>query len=184
MKLPPLLEPILQTLRINKIMPHIPKTDVLVDIGCGDPPVLLDKLAAKVQLRVGIDEDVNPRKDKDLIIKHQVIKKKINLRDNYADIVTMLAVLEHLKYPQEISKDVYRILKPGGTLLITVPSPRNKLPLDFLSWLGLVRDDMIDQHENYFNTYDLRTLFTHAGFKSVQVELFELGLNTFVKAIK
>jgi predicted SAM-dependent methyltransferase len=96
----------------------------------------------------------------------------------------MLAVLEHLDHPQAIINECYRILKPGGILLITVPSPLNKYPLEMLSKIGIVQQKMIDQHKNYFTHQGLQDLFDKAGFSSVSVEAFQLGLNTFARAIK
>ena len=44
------------------------------------------------------------------------------LRDNCADIVTMLDVLEHLSDDSKALGEVQRILKPGGALILSVPA--------------------------------------------------------------
>ena len=44
------------------------------------------------------------------------------LRDNCADIVTMLDVLEHLSDDGAALREVQRILKPGGALILSVPA--------------------------------------------------------------
>lgn len=44
------------------------------------------------------------------------------LRDNCADIVTMLDVLEHLSDDKLALREVQRILKPGGALILSVPA--------------------------------------------------------------
>ena len=44
------------------------------------------------------------------------------LRDNCADIVTMLDVLEHLSDDGTALREVRRILKPGGALILSVPA--------------------------------------------------------------
>jgi len=37
------------------------------------------------------------------------------------DFVTSISVLEHVRYPQQVVKEMYRILKPGGIIYINVP---------------------------------------------------------------
>ncbi|OGM89303.1 hypothetical protein A2108_00665 [Candidatus Wolfebacteria bacterium GWA1_42_9] len=44
-----------------------------------------------------------------------------NLEENYFDAVVMDMVLEHLYYPQEAIKKIFKILKPGGQLVFSIP---------------------------------------------------------------
>ena len=37
------------------------------------------------------------------------------------DLVTSVSVLEHVRYPQKVIGEIYRILKPGGIVYINVP---------------------------------------------------------------
>lgn len=50
------------------------------------------------------------------ITKHNKV-----LRDNYFDIVVCTEVLEHTLNPFDATNEMYRILKPGGLLLASVP---------------------------------------------------------------
>jgi 2-polyprenyl-3-methyl-5-hydroxy-6-metoxy-1,4-benzoquinol methylase len=100
------------------------------------------------------------------------------------DVVTMLAVLEHLHHPENVAAECYRLLKPGGLMLLTVPSPTNKPLLELLAALRLVRPDMIEQHEHYFSHQELHGLAQQAGFNEIDIKPFEFGLNTFMKAVK
>jgi len=45
----------------------------------------------------------------------------IPLPDNQFDVITCLAVLEHVSRPWDAAKEMYRVLKPGGSLLLYVP---------------------------------------------------------------
>ena len=49
------------------------------------------------------------------------------------DFITSISVLEHVKYPQQVVKEMYRILKPGGIIYINVPFvfPFHADPNDF-----------------------------------------------------
>lgn len=53
--------------------------------------------------------------------------------DNSVDFVVSVSVLEHVKYPQKVMKEIYRILKPGGVVYINIPFifPFHADPSDF-----------------------------------------------------
>lgn len=178
------LEPIFQELRIGKIWPHLKWNGVLVDFGCDYEMSLIKKVKNRMQRAIGIDIVSQPKKFENIEIIPADLEKQLPLAANSADTVTMLAVLEHLPHPERSVKEAYRILKPGGVFLVTVPSARTESILPILAKLGLVRQEMIDQHENYFSHDHLHRLAREAGFSDVQVESWELGCNTFMKAVK
>lgn len=179
-----LFEPLFDELRIRKILPHLPRGGVFVDIGCDQPQILIDRVCEDMKTCIGLDIVVEPHSYKNVKILRQDLRKKIELPSNSADAITLLAVLEHMKHPNEIVGECFRILKPGGVLLITVPSPASKPILELFAILGLVRKEMIEQHENYFTVERLRTLMEKTGFSHIVVDLFEVGCNTFCKAVK
>jgi len=56
-------------------------------------------------------------------------------KDNIFDLVTCSEVLEHIAEPKKALKEMYRVLKPGGRLLISTP---NRFAAEFwvkLFWL-------------------------------------------------
>ncbi|MFH2001756.1 MAG: methyltransferase domain-containing protein [Planctomycetota bacterium] len=62
------------------------------------------------------------RKEKDL--KYQVMSISDNtFNDNEFDLVWMFETFEHLISPYAVLHEVHRILKPGGALIMTYPSP-------------------------------------------------------------
>jgi ubiquinone/menaquinone biosynthesis C-methylase UbiE len=178
------LEPVFQQLRIWKVWPHIPQGTVLVDLGCDYEQTLLKRMQARMKKVIGLDVVVKNQRRGNVSLQYADLTKKLPLPAQTADVVTMLAVLEHLKGPEKILKEVYRILKPGGVLLVTVPSANSRPILNFLAPMGLVRQEMIDQHENYFTHDHLKKITRQAGFKKVSIESWELGCNTFMKATK
>jgi SAM-dependent methyltransferase len=50
--------------------------------------------------------------------------------------VLLLSVLEHLQSPQLALKEAYRVLVPGGKILVSVPFsfPIHGFPFDFIRW--------------------------------------------------
>jgi len=55
------------------------------------------------------------------------------VENDSVDFVTSVSVLEHVKYPQQVVKEMLRILKPGGIIYISVPFifPFHADPYDF-----------------------------------------------------
>lgn len=178
------LEPLLQDFRIRKIWPHLKWQGVLVDFGCDFEMTLIKKIKNQMKRVIGIDIVSQPKKFDNVEIIPADLEKRLPLAANLADTVTMLAVLEHLPHPERAVKDAYRILKPGGVFLVTVPSQRVKAILPVLAKLKLVRSEMIEQHENYFSPEQLQRLARQAGFSQVEVEYWELGCNVFMRAVK
>lgn len=179
-----LFEPLFQELRIRKVIGHIPRRGVHVDLGCDQPQVLIDRVKEDMKTCIGIDIAVEPHKYANVRVLRQDLAKKVKLPNNSANVITMLAVLEHMKYPEAIVKECYRILKKGGVLLVTVPAPSSRPLLELFAKIGVVRKEMIEQHENYFTHAHLDQICRKAGFTDVQVEAFEFGFNTFLQAKK
>lgn len=68
---------------------------------------------------------------------------QIPVDSNYFDAILCIAVMEHVENPEEVMPELYRVLKPGGYLILEVPflQPEHKVPTDFQRYTkdGLVR---------------------------------------------
>jgi len=63
----------------------------------------------------------------------------------------MLAVLEHLERPIKITKEIERILKQNGKLILTVPGRNAKPVLEFLAnTMKIFSEDEINAHKKYY----------------------------------
>jgi SAM-dependent methyltransferase len=57
------------------------------------------------------------------VIQHTLTKEKWPLRDNTFDIVIFSEILEHLRVsPLRALREIHRVLKPGGLILLTTPN--------------------------------------------------------------
>lgn len=116
--------------------------DKILDVGCGDGFYLyiLNSLPMKFKL-IGFDHDEivlrNARKNvisKSIkLIKGDIIK--MPFKENYYKKVIMTEVLEHVEDDKKALLEVYRILKPGGILVLTVPSYNFPLFWDPTNWI-------------------------------------------------
>ena len=60
----------------------------------------------------------------------------IPLRPSTVDLVLSIAVLEHVKNPQDMVSEIYRVLKPSGRIFCFVPfmQPIHSAPADYYRW--------------------------------------------------
>jgi SAM-dependent methyltransferase len=95
----------------------------------------------------------------------------------------MLAVLEHLLQPEPVLREAYRILAPGGSLILTWPSAMVDPILRVLHGLKLVSDEMeSDEHQKRIAVGTLQHLLQRIGFTEFIHYTFELGLNNLMVA--
>ena len=72
------------------------------------------------------------------------------------DQAFMFAVLEHLSFPKETLLEINRVLKNGGSLYLTTPTPSSKPILEFLAYkLRLIDEAEIRDHKHYFSKKEL-----------------------------
>ena len=97
------------------------------------------------------------------------------------EVVTMLAVLEHLNHPLDMLKQIARVLKPNGVLILTVPSHLAKPVLEFLAYkLKIVSEAEIRDHKAYYNKKDLHHLIAQIPSLHLKThKYFQCGMNNF-----
>lgn len=184
----PLLEPWLRSLRIRGVMPYIsryPNCDLL-DIGCGWEAKLLRAIEPQITTGTGIDFKAPLLPGGKIRTISARLDTKLPFEDSSFDLITMLAVLEHLQYPKEILNECSRLLRPGGGLLITVPSKYAKPVLEFLAFkVGIVNPDEIRDHKQYFNREDLFAIFKGIpSLKIIEHKYFQWRFNNKLFAEK
>lgn len=94
------------------------------------------------------------------------------------DAVTMLAVLEHVPVAQQpaLVAACARLLRPGGRVIVTVPSPRVDTILAVLRALRLIDGMSLEEHYG-FDPASVPTIFAPPEFSPVRRERFQFGLN-------
>jgi ubiquinone/menaquinone biosynthesis C-methylase UbiE len=143
----------------------------IVDYGAAEGLTMLemDKLFPSSQL-LGIEyaEDLiasAPALPENVsLIQGDVTKLPEEIESGSCDLVTALALLEHLPDPYKALTEAYRILRPGGIFVATCPAPM----WDHISTtLGLLKDDQHEQEVNKkaFGSYIESAGLNFAGYR-------------------
>lgn len=118
------------------------------------------------------------------------LSDRLPLPDGSADLVILSHVIEHLYHPMGILREVARVLKPEGRLVLTTDNafllggllsylngseflhdpPENTSAMVFDEWRGHVR---------FFSEHDLRSLLSAAGLEVIECDLREVVYNSF-----
>ncbi len=160
----------------------------IIDIGCGDGYYLhlLSNLnIPKLQL-TGTDFDVKGLEKTKINLKNKNIQifpgdlmKRLPFSNNYFNKAVMSEIAEHLSNDAKGLKEVYRILKPGATLCLTVPhanypffwDPINKI----LELFGIhIHSGFFagiwNQHIRLYKPGHIKSVVQKAGFKIEKLE--------------
>ena len=135
----------------------------LLDIGCGNGSLTqeLQELGYDVHAVDFSDEPKELLKDRFTKIDFQ--NDNLPFENNTFDIVFSKSVVEHLKEPDKIIKEAYRVLKPGGIIVTLTPSWKHNYDHAFY----------VDHtHVTPFTRYSLETLHKLENFVNVDCTYF------------
>lgn len=155
----------------------------ILDIGCG-AGTLSFYLASKHHEVLGVDISKKAIKESTISSEHMGLKNvkfKVldfpkEIPDGRYDAILLFEVIEHIKDDVGALRKIFKLLKPGGVLLLSTPSI--KAPLHRL---GLTKQ--FDKNVGHLRRYDLDDLvkkIEDAGFKIKYVQKIEGVLRNFL----
>lgn len=163
---------------------------MLADLGSGYDARFLRLAVGRRLASSGIALDVavdGSQSDDAVTLIEGDLSQPLPIPDASVDVVTSLAVLEHLDWPTVHVSEVFRILRPGGVLILTTPSTRSRPLLEMMAYRLHVIDEIeIRDHKHYFTRAELLELLANVGFdrKSISYRSFSMGVNQIVVAAK
>lgn len=150
----------------------------ILDVGCGRGE-FVRLCATKGALAFGIDYSAaaikmarqmiktSPVKNRRMMSFKRMEAKKIDYKDNFFDLVTMIDLVEHL-YDWELEKvfdEAWRVLKPGGRLIVHT-SP-NKILIQPARALAKIFGKKLKSEEFHINEQSVFSLKKHLEKKFV-----------------
>jgi len=138
-----------------------------LDIGAGSG-AMLDQLAPLARFAAAVEPQENASETL-CQLGYKVFRRLDEVDFECVDVITLFHVLEHIEYPEDVLKQCFNLLSPGGRLVIEVPHAsvlllrQFELPAfkDFTFW---------SEHLVLYTRYTLDTLARKAGFSNVAIE--------------
>jgi SAM-dependent methyltransferase len=132
----------------------------ILDVGCGTGTMLTYLQAFGDAEGVDIDEEaIGYCRERGLQSVQLGEATKLPYPDDSFDLVTILDVVEHLDDDVAAFREMRRVLRPGGRLLVTVPAHR------FL-WGD---QDEVNQHKRRYRARELRERIVAGGLEVVRL---------------
>lgn len=152
--------------RIEDIITRYASDGNVIDIGCGKGTQLKQLPDQFVPFGIEISKNeasfateyVSQRGGK--IVNASALDGLREFPENFANCIVMRSYLEHEANPKNVMEEIYRILKPGGVVIIKVPNFAcfNRMLLGSY-WSGFRFPD----HLNYFTPQTLLRICKDAG---------------------
>jgi len=149
----------------NHIFRDFPRNSKILDIGCGNGDFTVELM------NMGFDAHGIDLADCDVLggkhTKVDLQNEKYPFPDDYFDVVYTKSVIEHLRDPDYMVDEAYRILKPGGTFICLTPS-----------WKHSYREQFYIDHTHFtpFTRHSLETLCKLSNFDAKCDYLYQLPL--------
>lgn len=171
--------------KVEELIESYPKTQCsALDVGCGTG-YNTEKIRKKTSRILGLDvKNLVKNKYKNSFKFVLGDARKMSFAANSFDLITCWDVIEHIKEDDQLLKEIYRVLKPGGIVFLSTPN-RQRLSnlilsifkkIEYPYFLGTNEDigDVI--HFREYTIVELSMLCQKIGFKIKRSEAVFLGL--------
>jgi len=143
-----------------KLVSRLANPQTLLDVGCGEG-MFLDE-AVKIGIdAIGCDYTLRSEYPSGVTVHAGKVDHRLPFPDCSFDVVTLWAVIEHVRNPAVAASEIYRVLKPGGFTFWDTP-----LCGDWCELLVAGRSHWLapPEHLHVFSQFSLRLLAREAGF--------------------
>jgi ubiquinone/menaquinone biosynthesis C-methylase UbiE len=172
-------------MRFREAYPFLKQGARVCDLGCGLEAAFLDYAAGRIAKGVGLDDQVADGEQGRWKRIRADLQSPLPFADGEFDHLVMLAVLEHLTDPEKVLREAFRVITPGGSLIMTWPSAMVDPVLKVLHKLRLVSDEMeSEEHQKRIPVETLEQMLRRIGFRKFVHHRFEFGLNNIMAAFR
>jgi SAM-dependent methyltransferase len=145
----------------------------LLDFGCGRMPYR--HLFSQVESYTGLDIEVSGHPNEKKFADVYYDGKRIPFENSTFDIVFSSEVFEHIFNIDDVLKETYRVVKPGGSLIVTVPFafPEHEEPYDFARYTSFGLQAVLER--NGFRTTKLIKIGSYVLATGQQISAYFFG---------
>lgn len=160
-----------EDIRLRAVLRHV--DGYLLDIGCKNNKLvgLYKSMGGR-----GVGVDVYQWKGVDILVERS---DRLPFENNTFDTVSLVACLNHIPYRPQVLKEVHRVIKPGGRLLVTNPPPLlSAFWHKWAFWDEDAHERGMKEGEVYGLTMqELSELFSNSSFTILKIERFMWKMN-------
>jgi len=173
---------------VERLIPNKLRKGRILDLGCGRIPFFL--INTKFKEKYGVDPSLKRIDSQNMILKKFFLdhKTKLPFKNNFFDVIIMLAVFEHIEpnHLTDILKEIKRILKPNGIFILTTPCPWIDWLNKLMSKLRMTSTIEAQEHKGVYNKSLIFNYFSKAGFKKDKMNFgyFGMFLNSWAYVYK
>jgi 2-polyprenyl-3-methyl-5-hydroxy-6-metoxy-1,4-benzoquinol methylase len=154
--------------------------DIIVDLGCGVGN-LSHIVGERFRHHIGVDLVKWRGMSKSVeFIQADLEKTTFPFSDQCADAVVAIEVIEHVENPRAFARELTRLARPNGWLLVSTPNQ-----LSLLSKLTLLLKNEVNQFQERPGLYpahlsallevDLRRIAKENGLRNVEIHYSDIG---------
>lgn len=110
---------------------------------------------------------------------------ELNLPPESFSFIHMNHVFEHVKEPYKILMECYRLLTPGGVLIIEVPNEFKAFTSSLKRMLGMKNNSFTSyfEHEWYYDPASLKIMISKSGFRIIRFETLSRAAGSYIKRL-
>ena len=163
----------------NEMLRFIPRNiGKVLEVGCGEGEfgrLLKSNLKAEVWgIEISETAAKNAQKELDKVLIGNIEEENIPLPKGYFDCIIFNDVLEHLRYPWNVLKNIKKNLKPNGYVVASIPNIRYYYTVYDLLRYGRWRYEdkgILDKtHLRFFTIESIKEMFKASGYYLSRIE--------------
>lgn len=176
-----ILSPWVDGMRARKVAANIAPGAHVLDIGCG-PALLKPYLPAQCRY-TGVDSSADvvrsnsDRFPNDKYIQLNAVGAELPFPTQEFDVVVLAAFVEHIDEPGPLFKEVGRVLKSSGKVIVTTPSTLGGLVHEVLAHTGFLSHHAAEEHKGFWNKKKMEDSLKGTTLLLKSYVPFQFGLN-------
>ena len=155
--------------------------ELMVDVGCGRGDLWSD-LRPRFSRCIGVDAARYPGLPPGMELCEAQLDLPIPLPDAIADLVVCVETIEHLENPRALMRELTRLARPGGWLIVTTPNQLSLLSLMTLivkQRFGHFQDVHYPAHLTALLAVDLQRMAAECGLEEAAIHYTMSGRIAF-----